>query len=618
MGMTLIAGMGCAILRGRAPDVEAPPPLPEVRQITFIGNTQFSARTLQAQMVTQPRPFFPPWKKGEPYNPPTLEEDLQRLKKYYFDRGFLDTVVRLEKVQEEPETGAVRLTIAIDEGEPTVVSDVRLDGPIPPELPSARALLAMLPLQPRTRLNKADFDRSRELLLARLHDAGYARAAIVPHTEVDPQAHTAVVSFELRPGAPTSFGRVSIEGAQQVAEEAIRRQLTFRPGQLYSQREVSASVERIYGLGMFLAVTPRVLNPDEPDAPMDLAFEVRERKPRSVQFGAGFSSIEGFRLQAEWIHRNIWQEADHLSFLGRFSSIEQRAEARFAMPYFRAPGLSLAQTAFARNEQDVGTQAFGIVEEAQPTFDLFSVGAESRLGYEFTRTLRGFGGLALSRNEFSDVDPAALLEFGPAIAADNFLFSPFAELAWNTTDHPLNPTRGFQLRGRLDAASSALLSSTNFFRLVTEGRHYRRVWQQVILATRLKIGGIQPSAGDDTVPFNLRFFAGGPGSVRGFTINRLGPLSARGNPIGGESLLEASVELRFPIVGELGGAVFFDVGNVFRNAFSYDLGDLRYAAGPGIRYNTPIGPIRVDVGFILDRRAGEDFGRVEFSIGQAF
>jgi outer membrane translocation and assembly module TamA len=174
------------------------------------------------------------------------------------------------------------------------------------------------------------------------------------------------------------------------------------------------------------------------------------------------------------------------------------------------------------------------------------------------------------------------------------------------------------LRGRLEHSTTAVISDVSFVKLVLEARHYLPLSQHLLLATRLKLGGIEPYGSSTDVPFNVRFFAGGPGSVRGFQLNRLGPVNADGDPIGGLSLIEGSAELRFPLFGDFGAVLFLDFGNVFSPPFTYHLGDLRYAVGPGLRYNTPVGPLRLDVGFIVDRRAGENFGRVEFSIGQAF
>ena len=178
--------------------------------------------------------------------------------------------------------------------------------------------------------------------------------------------------------------------------------------------------------------------------------------------------------------------------------------------------------------------------------------------------------------------------------------------------------RGLQLRGRVEHANTAVVSDVSFVKLVLEARHYQPIWWQFILATRLRMGGIRPYGDSTEVPFNVRFFAGGPGSVRGFPLNRLGPKDANDSPIGGESVFEGSIELRFPIVGSFSGVVFADFGNVFATPFTYAVDNLRYTIGPGVRYHTPIGPLRLDVGFIVDRRTGEDFGRVEFSIGQAF
>ena len=612
----------CAARTARVPEAEQAEPQSEVKRITFTGNEQFSARTLRRALATQPRPLWPPWKRGDAYNAPTIEEDLLRLKKFYFDRGFLNTQVSLANTPEELAQEHIELRIAIDEGAPTIVAAVRLEGTLPPELPAMPELLEALPLRPPNRLTKADFDASREGLLTRLHNAGYARAQVIPQTEVDPQAHTAEITFTMQPGELTVFGPTTITGEQQVREQAIRRQLDFEEGQRYSKEALDNSANAIFGLGMFQAVTPSIRNLDEAGTPLEVDFAVRERKPRSLEFGAGYSTVERLRVNARWIHRNLFHGAEELTLIAKVTSIEQGFEARLFLPYALARRTSFTQTLFVRNEQDI---AFGSflddafnVEDAQPAFDLFTYGGESRLDHRLTRTLSGGVGISLSSNDFSNVDTEALSDAEEELAQDNFLFVQFAEVLWRTSDSLLNPTKGFLLRARFDHSSTAVLSDVSFIKLVFEARHYQRLWDNVILATRLEIGGVQPYGDSTNVPFNVRFFAGGPGSVRGFALNRLGPLNSEGDPIGGESLIEGSVEVRFPIVGNFGGVVFLDFGNVFLDPFTYHLDELRYAVGPGVRYNTPIGPVRVDLGIIIDPREDEDFGRVEFSIGQAF
>ena len=618
----LLLHAACASRQPTVPKAEDTQVFPEVRQITFQGNTHFSSGTLRKLMATQQRPLFPPWRRGEPYNPPTLDADLLRLKKHYFDHGFLETSVRVDELQEDAEKQTVRIVIAIDEGPRTLVTAVTLEGTIPPALPPAAALLEALPLRPKQPINKEDFDRSKALLLTRLHDAGYARAQVIPRTEVDSEQHTAAVTFTLAPGSETAFGRIAIKGAQQVEEQAIRHQLTIHEGQRASDKDLAASADAIYSLGMFQAVTPRALNPEAADEPLDVEFEVLERKPHALQFSVGYSTTEGFRAQAEWTHRNLFAGAQQLTLLTRYSSIEQRGEVRLRLPYFLAERTAFTQTLFALNEPGTGFSAgggvIGVSGGAHPAFGLLSVGTESRVEHRFTKTLSGVVGLSFSRNEFRNVNLAALTAAEQEIAQDNTLFVQFAEAQYNTSDSLLNPTHGTVLRGRIDNSTTALISDVSFVKLVLEARHYLPLSQRLLLATRLKLGGIEPYGASTEVPFNVRFFAGGPGSVRGFELNRLGPVNSEGDPIGGMSLIEGSVELRFPLFGDFGAVLFVDFGNVFASSFTYRLGDLRYAVGPGLRYNTPVGPLRLDVGVIVDRRPGEDFGRIEFSIGQAF
>jgi outer membrane protein assembly complex protein YaeT len=620
-GLMLIVCVSCALIRKQAVETPPPVPLPEVRRVTFSGNTQFSSRTLIAAMVSKPRPWPQFWKRGEPYNPPTLQQDLLRLRRYYFERGFLETTAEVAQLEENAADNTVAIEIAIEEGVATKVEEVRLTGTIPSELPPVPKLIAALPLQAGHRLNKAAFDDSKELLLTRLQNATYARAGVIPSTSVDHETHTAVVTFDLRPGSPTTFGQMTIEGEQLVNERAIRRQLRVREGEPYLADELKASVDAIYGLGMFQAVTPRLLNLTEQGAPMDVEITVRERKPRSVQLGFGFSTVEQFRGEVQWTHRNLWGGAESLNLSAKASSIQQAAEGRFFLPYFLTRHTSYTQTVFARNQPRIdedplslGDTLFGI-QDTTPRYSEFSLGTESRLRREFSRRLSGAGGVELSRHVFSDVDPDLI---GTGIADDNTLFIQFAELKWDTSDNVLNPTRGVVLRGKVDHSTNALISTVSFFKLLLEARHYYPLWEKLILASRLSVGGIKPYADSEIVPSNVRFFAGGPGSVRGYAPNRVGPLDSDGRPIGGDSLLVGGVELRFPIRGDLGGVVFIDAGNVYSGSPEYNLSDLRVGVGPGIRYNTPVGPFRLDFGIALNPRSGDPFGRLDFSIGQAF
>ena len=611
----------CSARRTEVQDAHADLDFPEVRQILFTGNHTFSARALHSAMASKQRPFFPPWKRGEAFNRPTLEADLLRLKKYYFDRGFLqaEAEVTEDQIERDAERNQVRITITIKEGKPTIVQSIELAG-IPNDLPSEAKILSNLPLRTGKRITKADFDSSKLQLLQLMQNQGYARARVIPRTEVDTTAHEAKVSFTLEPSEKTPLGQVAITGHKLVNEKAIRRQLEIQTGDLYNPEKIENSTENVYGMGMFRAVTPRLTNLDtEGNPPLDLRLEIRERKPRTFLFGPGVSSIQRFRLLISWTHRNIFDNAESLTLTGNIGSFEQEAKAELHFPFFLIRRTSFTQTLFVRNEAEINTDPLGLldglfnIEDPQPDFDLLTVGGVSRITHRFTDTLSLAFGVELSYNDFRNVSANSEED-----TEDNLLFLQFAVLRFDTSNNPLNPTRGWILQGRFDHSTTALLSDTNFVKLEFEGRHYLPIWWRMIFATRLVLGSLQPYGDTDQVPKNIRFFAGGPGSVRGFVINRLGPLDDDGNPLGGNSLIEGSFELRFPIAGSLWGAVFLDYGNVFRDPFTYRLADLRYAAGPGIRYLTPVGPIRFDIGFIIDRRSGEDVGRVEFSIGQAF
>jgi len=606
---------GCAARQTEVPEQSQALSLPEVRKVEFQGNNQFSAGTLRKAIASQPRPFFPPWKRGETYNRPTLEEDLKRLQKYYFDRGFLNTQATIAQIKEDEEKNTVEITIAIEEGPPTRVKTVRIVGHVPPELSPEDRLMTDLALRAGDHITKANFDLSQAKLTVLMQDAGYARARVVPRTEVDFDTHEAVVTFALYPGDLTVFGDIDITGEEGVWESAIRRQLHIKPGAIYSAEKLDKTEEAIFGMGMFRSVTPRGSNFEAEDEPLGINIKVQEREPRTIEALTGFSTVEGPRFRLAWTHWNLFHGSEQLTLEGKGSFISQEAKATLHFPYFLAQQTRFTQTLSARNDQLL-SDTLGVIDP-QPDFDLFSITAISRIDRELGDYWTTSVGLDLSYNDFYGVNADADTDES---TKDNLLFIQFAELTYNTRDDFLNPTRGFLLRGRLDHSTTGLLSDVSFAKVELEGRHYLPIWWRMIFATRLLLGSIQPYGATETaaIPRNVRFFSGGPGSVRGFRLNRLGPLDSDGDPVGGNSLIEGSVELRFPIAGQLWGALFVDFGNVFSEPLTYRLNDLRYAAGPGIRYMTPIGPIRLDIGFVIDPRSNEDFSRLEFSIGQAF
>lgn len=628
-----LAALLCAIMLSAYGSQKASPQqealtsaFPEVRQIVFLGNEKFSDTRLRQAMATQQRPLLSPWKRGSDYNPSAIDADLLRLQKYYFDRGYLDVRATVSEVEQDEAANTVQLHIRIEEGNVTVVRAVavRVEGPVPPALPSVETLRNDLPLRVNEPITKAAFESSRDLLLLAMQGAGYARARVHPRTEVDRRTHEAFVTYTLEPGARTAFGEVTVTGAENVRPETIRRRLTFQPGEIYGPGDVTDSQAAIYDLGMFRAVTPRSLNPQAAGQPLDIEFEVRERKPRSFEIGLGLSTVERFRLQAKWTFRNVFGGAEHLSFSGKASSLGMDAQARFHLPHVFTRRSRFTQTAFVDRQQEINTDPLGlterifVVDDAQPTFDLLRYGAESRVDHQFGKTFGVAAGIELSANTFSHVDPQALRELDSDVAIDHVLLTQFAELTWDTSDRAINATRGFVTRLRAEHSATRMLSDFDFVKASIEGRRYLPLWRRTTLAARLELGFVQPYGDSEVAPFNVRFFAGGPGSIRGFGLNRVGPRAADNAPLGGHSLIEGSMELRFSVIGELGGVLFADFGQVFEASLDYHLEELRYAIGPGIRYNTPIGPIRFDVGFIMDRRADEPFGRIELSILQAF
>ncbi len=435
-------------------------------------------------------------------------------------------------------------------------------------------------------------------IIRRLGQRGYPHATLASRRYVaNRETETIRATLGVDTGPFTKFGELRIEGLDDVEEDFVRRVADWKPGMTYDRREIARVRGALVDTRLFSAVSLKRDDAEPPEAVEPVTFIVEEGPPRSVGLGATFSTDEeGFGGQASWEHRNLFGRGERLRLSATASQIIQMAALDFRKPHV----LRLDQAITAEG---------ALRREASDAFDELSasgyVGVERAIGDHWMVTLGP--AVILSRIEQGGDTDGFLLVGGRASAT------------YEDRDDPLNPTRG--VIGSLRAAPyrSVALSETEFLR--TEGTlaGYLPVigddW--LVLAARTRVASI---LGDDrfNVPASLRFFAGGGGSVRGFAFRTVGPLDDNNDPEGARSVVEINTEARVKIIEEFGVVGFVDGGQGFANQTPKFDEEYLWAAGFGLRYYSPVGPFRFDIGFPLNPRDSDDAFQFYISIGQAF
>jgi outer membrane protein insertion porin family len=645
--------LGVALLLVAAPlnaDEPAAPGLLEVDRIIFEGANQISEGRLKDLMRTRSPSFWRPF-SDSPYREDILDEDLRRIERYYHDEGYLNATVRLI---EEPRIlrggKKVEIKIGIDEGEITRVQAIRFIGHhaiSEEDLTEGVETEAGDPYSP----SRVALDRERLILLY----ADHGRPATTVADSVSIQDLDAEVTFHIQEAPPTIVRSIAVEGAEETKHFVIRRELTFKRGDLLERKRVIESRERLFQTGFFRDVrfesSEDSLNPS---SMVDITVLVRERKMGWVLAGVGYSSSKQVRLSGEVGHRNILGNAYRLVFRNRVAidvdaileqdqpAIEEtRSELVFVEPWLFSTRNIGTVTLFGESNREPEVAAEGVERE-----DVLGAGVAAE------RRLRGRSRIRASldnrwvtqrvrREEISG--PDTLLVTGE----DDFItrsLSLFVER--DKRDNPFDPVTGSLGSFLGEVAGGALGGTSNFLKLSLSGSWYRPLGSMVI-ATRLRGGWIHPfgertgQAAIDQVPRADRFRAGGATTVRGYPEDSLGPQAitpGQREPATerGLATVIANVELRFPVVWRFAGAVFLDAGNVWEEARDVSLGrfapewdnaeieDVRYSTGAGLRFRTPIGPLRMDYGYPLTRGEPERVidatrgGELHLSLGQAF
>lgn len=595
-----------------------------VRSLAFAGVSAVETTRLRAAIATRVSSKLP-WGRRTEFDRNRLSADVKRIEALYADLGFPDA--RVEKVDVRPneQQDAVDITLVIDEGQPVIVSALRFSGfeALPPErLPLVQASAPLKVGQPRARQSVA---ATRDLLLNQLREEGYAYARVTFEEDDGPSGKAAVVTFKAAPGPIARFGAVEVAGNRGVSEELIRRQLMYRPGDLYRRSLVQESQRRLYRLELFQFVNLELLDVDRQEPQLRTRVTVVEGRHQRLNFGVGYGTEEKARLEGQYHHLNFLGGARSAGAHARWSSLDRGVRLDFIQPSLFHPSLSMGADAQRWWTDTPAYQA--LVNGAKVTFTRRPT---QRMSWALSWTSE------MNSSRISDAalaDPASrnlLIALGldpTTNRQEGTLNAVGFDYQRSTADSVLDATRGYQFAFHLERAGKWLPGTFDYLAVSADGRHYLPLGRRFVFANRLQFGNLVAADNDPTnVPFAKKYFLGGAASLRGWGRFEVSPLSEGGLPIGGNALMAFTSELRAPLSGSAGGVVFLDAGSVWPEARAATFSDLRYAMGVGLRYGTPVGPIRLDAGYQLNPLPGLTVNgvpqarrwRLHFSIGQAF
>lgn len=609
----------------------------KVTSMTFNGIEAVTPNQLRAVLATSASSRLP-WGETQSFSRTQFEADLKRIVAFYHDRGFPDARVTSYDVKLSDDQKSVAITLNISEGQPLVAERIALEGVDVLPAPIRARLDRTLPLKPGQPMDRALILASREAVLDQLKNHGYPYAVVQLNESPGSTERQRVLTVSAEPGELIHHGELEIQGNSSVSDQVIRRQLTFRRGDVFSQSKLLESQRNLYALEVFqFANVQAVREEGEKAAEIPTRITVTEGKHRRVNFSLGYGSEERARVEGDWRHVNFFGGARTAGVHARYSSLDRGVRLNFVQPYFFNRRYSFGlQAQYWHNDE--------------PEFVLNDIGGRATITREFGRSRRTAGGRNPSTtmsftyaNEWEDykvseetlADPTTwddLIALGidPRTGAGRGRRSSiFLDGGRNTTNNVLDARRGYIAALHLEQAGRWLGGDFDYYEVNGEIRHYITIARRVVLAVRARggsIDGVNEAPDTVNVPFYKLYFLGGATTLRGWGRFEVSPLSEGGTPIGGQSFANFSAEVRVPVWKNLSAVLFADAGNVWSKPWDVNLNDLRYDVGPGLRYNTPVGPFRIDFGYqlnpipglLIDGKPEERHFRVHFSIGQAF
>ncbi len=589
----------------------------KIRSINIVGNQAFSMDDLRAEFLLTTPNWMSWWNKDDQYSKQKLNADLEALRSFYLNRGYLEFNIDSTQVSITPDKKDIYITVNVTEGEKYTISEVKLAGDT--IVPDAE-IQQLITVKKGDTFSREKITESSKAISDRLSNDGYAFSNVNPVPEVNKEQHTAAFTFFVDPGKRVYVRRINIAGNTRTRDEVLRREVRQLESAWYASDKINRSKERLVRTDFFSDVnveTPAV--PGTTDQ-VDLNISVTEKSTGSVQFGAGLSSSEGVVFGITVNQNNFLGTGNRVSAQVNTGKVNTTYSLSYTDPYFTPDGVSRGFDVYRR---DVNTSSLSVA-----TYNTSSYGGGVRFGIPLNERDGINFGLAA---DFTSIDLTAdsPTQYKSFCGTGNLSCTSNSIVASGGWAHDTRDSIMFTNNGvlqKLSAEVSLPVLDLNYYKLDYKQAWFKNVYKDYTFMLNGEIGYAN-SYGNKNYPFFKNYFLGGVNSVRGYDNGSLGPkgVDTSGNDysLGGTKRLLGNAELFLPVPGlkdskQFRLSAFVDGGNVWDEDSSYNLGDLRYSTGLGISWLSPFGPLKLIYAKPLNSKSTDTTQSIQFQLGSQF
>ncbi|WP_322045210.1 outer membrane protein assembly factor BamA [Paraburkholderia sp. J67] len=590
-------------------------PSAKIRQINFIGNHVFPESTLLDEMQLATPNWFSWYTKNDLYSKEKLTGDLENVRSYYLDRGYLEFNIDGTQVSLSPDKKDMYLTVSIHEGDPYTVSSVQLAGNL---LDREAELRKLIGLKAGQLFSAQKLKDTTKAIVDRLGEYGYAFATVNAEPQIDQLHHTVAFTLQVVPGRRVYVRHVNIVGNTRTRDEVVRREMRQLEGAWFDSSRLSLSKDRVNRLGYFTNVEVSTVPVEGTQDQVDVDVEVTEKPTGTISLGVGYGSSEGPTISAGISQDNVFGSGNSLSLNVNTGSTSRTLSVTQTDPYFTIDGIKRITDVYYRTSEPLYYSSTN-----DTSFRIISYGADMKFGIPFSESDMVYFGLGLEQDrlDIDDETPQTYKDYVKEFGRVSNTAPLTVGWSRDNRDSALVPSRGYFAQANAEYGTPI---GMQYYKADAQLQYYYSFARGFVLGFNFQ-GGYGNGLGGKAYPIFKNYYAGGIGSVRGYESGSLGPRDTSTNdPIGGSRMVVGNVELTFPLPGTgydrtLRVFTFVDGGNVWGSeGSSTGANGLRYSYGVGLEWISPIGPLKLDMGFPIVKHAGDQYQKFQFQIGTSF